>query len=51
MYSYFLNDFVWLLMGCGVALSRLQILDARKERIARTRDLSGTVQPVNTVPC
>ena len=30
LYHYFLHDFVWFLMGIGVALSRLLILDARQ---------------------
>lgn len=34
LYAYFLNDFVWFLMASGVALSRLLILEARKERVA-----------------
>ncbi len=29
LYHYYLNDFVWFLMGCGVALSRRIILEAR----------------------
>lgn len=34
MYHYFMLDIVWFLMGCGMALSRLLILDAGKKRIA-----------------
>ena len=30
LYYYYLNDFVWFLMGCGVTLSRLLILEAHK---------------------
>lgn len=36
MYHYFTLDIVWFLMGCGVALSRLLILEAEK----RSRILS-----------
>lgn len=31
LYHYFMVEFVWFLMGIGVALSRLLILDARKK--------------------
>lgn len=34
MYHYFTLDFVWFLMGCGVALSRLLILEAEKRKFA-----------------
>jgi hypothetical protein len=30
-YSYYLNDFVWFLMACGVALSRAMLVQAHKE--------------------
>ena len=30
LYHYYINEFVWFIMGCGVALSRSIILDARK---------------------
>lgn len=33
LYRYYLNDFVWFLMGLGVALSRLLIVQATKESI------------------
>jgi hypothetical protein len=32
LYHYFLNDFVWYLMGAGVALSRAMILDSNKKQ-------------------
>ena len=35
-YSYYLNDFVWFLMACGVALSRAMLVEAHKESIIRT---------------
>ena len=35
-YSYFLNDFVWFLMACGVALSRAMLVEAHKESFIRT---------------
>lgn len=35
-YSYYLNDFVWFLMGCGVALSRAIIVKARQESVIRS---------------
>lgn len=30
LYFYYLNDFVWFLMACGVALSRAMILNAQR---------------------
>lgn len=36
MYHYFTLDFVWFLMGCGVALSRLLILEASQKEYAAT---------------
>ncbi len=33
LYSYYLNDFVWFLMACGVALSRAIIVDVHKNTI------------------
>lgn len=41
LYHYFLNDFVWYLLGSGVALSRAIILDANKMTMAHN---------INTVP-
>lgn len=36
MYHYFIIDFVWFLMGCGIALSRLLILEANKKEALPT---------------
>jgi len=35
-YYYYLNDFVWFLMGCGVALSRSIIQETRTEAFMKT---------------
>lgn len=40
LYHYFMLDVVWFLMGCGMALSRLLILDAKKIRIDGHHDSS-----------
>ena len=34
LYHYFLNDFVWYLMGTGVALSRAMIIDSNKKTMS-----------------
>lgn len=45
-YSYYLNDFVWFLMACGVALSRAMIVEAHKESLVYTPELP----PKNCLP-
>jgi hypothetical protein len=37
LYRYYLNDFVWFLMGVGVALSRLLIIQAKLNLISNER--------------
>jgi hypothetical protein len=39
LYHYYINQFAWFLMGCGVALSRSIILDARKSTFVRPFDV------------
>jgi len=38
-YSYYLNDFVWFLMACGVALSRAMLVEAYKKSFIRTPEI------------
>lgn len=42
-YSYYLNDFVWFLMACGVALSRAMLVEAYKESFIRTPEIIGNL--------
>jgi len=42
-YSYYLNDFVWFLMACGVALSRAMLVKANKESFIRTPEIIGNL--------
>lgn len=42
-YSYYLNDFVWFLMACGVALSRAMLVEAHKESFIRTPEIIGNL--------
>ena len=42
LYHSYLNDFVWFLMGCGVALSRAVMREARQAE-SRTDSVAATV--------
>ncbi len=43
LYSYYLNDFVWFLMACGVALSRTMLVEAYKESFIGTTQIIGNL--------
>lgn len=45
-YSYYLNDFVWFMMACGVALSRAMIVEAHKgSKVSSPEVLGNSNQP------
>jgi hypothetical protein len=52
LYAYFMQDFVWFVMGAGVALSRLRILEATADSGALAFKSRGAprAQPVQSPP-
>jgi hypothetical protein len=51
LYAYFMQDFVWFIMGAGVALSRLRILEAtRKGRTVAPSPAAPSAQTARSLP-